>query len=300
MRKIVELFQNQKLNRKFTLLIIVFTIVPIGIFAGILFYVMEQNVIDENKNYMSYTMERNQDALISKIDSINMSTQFFLSDDALLEILNKVSIGEEITTEQWLSFKEYNVSSLERLVYNNPLLYGVRVYASNDEVQEMMPILYQQSRMQKQDWANITDFEGWSYNYNDNIFSSYSLNQNRKLIARITPIIDRKNGRIGMIEAAMTMEHMLPSLYESIKNEWSFFYSDEGNVYYGDNEQEQAKQLQEQIIAAIPQDDEITTMYQRISKQHLVISYMQVRETRRNVNLCKGYYTRSSRGLSYS
>ena len=49
MKKIVELFQNQKLNRKFTLLIVLFTIVPIGIFAGILFYVMEQNVIDENK-----------------------------------------------------------------------------------------------------------------------------------------------------------------------------------------------------------------------------------------------------------
>ena len=99
---------------------------------------MEQNVIDENKNYMSYTMERNQDALISKIDSINMSTQFFLSNHALLDILNKISTGQEIETAQWLSFKEYNVSSLERLVYNNPLLYGVRVYASSDTVQEMV------------------------------------------------------------------------------------------------------------------------------------------------------------------
>ena len=143
MRKILELFRDQKLNRKFTLLIVVFTIIPIGIFASILFYVMEQNVIDENINYMSYTMERNEDALISKIDSINMSTQFFLSDDALLEILNKTSMGELITTEQWLEFKAYHVSSLERLVYNNPLLYGVRVYAVSDEVQEMMPILYQ-------------------------------------------------------------------------------------------------------------------------------------------------------------
>ena len=278
MIKIVELFRNQKLNRKFTLLIVVFTIVPIGIFGSILFYIMEQNVIDENKNYMSYTMERNQDALISKIDSINMSTQFFLSDDALLDILNKISTGQEIETAQWLSFKEYNVSSLERLVYNNPLLYGVRVYASSDTVQEMMPILYQHSRMRKQDWADIPNFEGWSYNYHDNIFSAYTLNQNLKLIALITPIVDRKNGRIGTIEAAMTMENMLPSLYESIENEWSFFYSDKGNVYYGDNEQEQAKQLQSQIIDSIAQNDEIVTIYQKIEKQHLVISYMKVKE----------------------
>lgn len=49
--------------------------------AGILFYIMEQNVVDENRNYMQYTMERNQDAIATKIDSINMPTQFFLSDD---------------------------------------------------------------------------------------------------------------------------------------------------------------------------------------------------------------------------
>lgn len=278
MKKIIELFRNQKLNIKFTLLIVVFTIVPIGIFAGILFYVMEQNVIDENINYMSYTMERNEDALISKIDSINMSTQFFLSDDALLEILNKARTGEEITTEQWLDFKAYHVSSLERLVYNNPLLYGVRVYAASDEVQEMMPILYQHGRMLKQDWAKQEDCEGWSYNYNDNIFSTYSLNQDRKLIALITAIMDRTNGKIGVIEAAMTMEHMLPSLYETIENEWSFFYSDAGNVYYGDNMQEQDKMMHEQILTLLPQDDEIVTLYQKIENQHLVISYMKVRE----------------------
>ncbi|MFR8426746.1 MAG: hypothetical protein ACLVCH_03180 [Roseburia inulinivorans] len=42
---------------------------------------------------------------------------------------------------------------MERLVDNNPLLYGVRVYAVNDSVQEMMPILYNASRMKKQEWS---------------------------------------------------------------------------------------------------------------------------------------------------
>ena len=80
-------FGSLKLNIKFTLVIILFMVIPIGVLASVLFYNMEQNVIDENVNYMQYTMERNKDALSTKMDSINMSTQLFLSDSALLDIL---------------------------------------------------------------------------------------------------------------------------------------------------------------------------------------------------------------------
>lgn len=145
--KIRELFRNTKLNIKFTSIIILFMVIPIGVLAGVLFYVMEQNAVQENMDYMEYTMQRNEDGIKTKIDSINMSTQFFLSDDSLLQMLNASAIGGEISTADWLDFKNNEVSALERLVNNNPLLYGVRVYAVNDSVQEMMPILYNASRM---------------------------------------------------------------------------------------------------------------------------------------------------------
>ena len=95
------------------LVIMLFTIVPIGVFAGILFYIMEQNVVDENLNYMEYTMARNQDSIATSINSINMSTQFFLSDEKLLDVLNRAKQGETLTTEEWIAFKNENISSLE-------------------------------------------------------------------------------------------------------------------------------------------------------------------------------------------
>ena len=153
MKRVKEVFKNAKLNIKFTAIIILFTLIPIGIFAGILFYTMEQNVIDENLNYMEYTMKRSQDAIATKIDSINMPTQFFLSDEGLLNALRQGVKGQERTPQEWIDFKNGTVAPLERLVNNNPLLYGARVYADNDNVQEMMPILYKASRMQKQPWA---------------------------------------------------------------------------------------------------------------------------------------------------
>lgn len=273
-----EKFQNQKLNIKFTFVIIIFTIVPIGVFAGILFYIMEKNVVDENLNYMEYTMQRNQDSIETNINSINMSTQFFLSDEALLEVLNRTKEGDVLTTEEWLKFKDINVSALERLVNNNPVLYGVRVYAANDNVQEMMPILYQESRMQKQEWAADGDYLGWHYDFNDNIFSSYTMSQNRKMISLVTPIMDNENGQIGTIEAAMTMENMFPSLYEGIEHEWSCFVTVDGESHFGDEESTQNEALLKQIFAEFSGEDKIQVSYIKPEGRNLVVTYLPVKE----------------------
>ncbi len=278
MKKIKELFLNTKLNIKFTSIIILFMVIPIGIFAGVLFYIMEQNAVQENMDYMEYTMQRNQDSIATKIASINMSTQFFLSDDALLYVLNKAATGEDISTTEWLEFKNNEVSALERLVNNNPLLYGVRVYAVNDKVQEMMPILYNATRMKKQEWAEKEKYAGWNFDYTDNIFPAYTMNQNRKLISLITPILDSDNGKIGVIESAMTMENMFPSLYEGIENEWNFFYSDAGESYFGEEGQMESSALLNDILKECPAEDGTTTIYRKFDKKNLVISYMPVRE----------------------
>lgn len=278
MKKIAEFFRNLKLNSKFTFVIILFTIVPIGIMSSILFYIMEQNVVKENMNYMEYTMQRSQDSISTKIDSINMSTQFFLSEENLLDILNKTKTGEEISRDEWLEFKSYDVASLERLVNNNPLLYGVRVYAQTDKVQEMMPILYQQTRMKKQIWAADEDLSGWKFNYYDNIFSTYSLSQNRRILSLVTPIIDGVNGQIGTIEAAMTMENMFPSLYESIEDEWSFFHTADGENYFGDEDFEISETIMTEIISRMPASEEGCTESFEIDNQNLVVSYMPVKE----------------------
>ena len=251
---------------------------PIGVFAGILFYNMEQNVVDDNLNYMEYTMERNEDSIATGINSINMSTQFFLSDEKLLAVLNRAKEGETLTTEEWLTFKSEDVSSLERLVNNNPLLYGVRVYAAGDNVQEMMPILYQASRMEKQEWAGDEDYFGWHYNITDNIFSSYTMSQNRRIVSFVTPVIDSDNGQIGTIEAVMTMENMFPSLYEGIENEWSFFLTEDGERYFGDRTEEIAQESLDEIMAAYEDGEGIQTTYIRTARSNLVVTYLTIQE----------------------
>lgn len=270
-------FRNQRLNVKFTLIIILFTIIPIGIFAGILFYNMEQNVVDENCSYMQYKIERNEDSVAKNINSLNMSTQFFLSDTPLLDCLKKTNQGELFSAEEWYRFKNTDIASLERLVNNNPLLYGVRVYAENDQIQELMPILYSSSRMQRQEWSKEQNPYGWQFDVEDNIFDSYVMNQSHTIVSLITEITEGNEGRIGTIEAAMSMENMFPSLYEGIENEWGCFLRSDGSSYFGTSEPKE-KNLINEIMKNYKGKDEVQTCYLIIKDKKLVVSFLPIRE----------------------
>ena len=121
--KIQKKLGGLKLNVKFTIVIVLLVMVPISIFSGVLFYSIEDNTIRENTTYMQYTMERSRDNIRKNIDSVNMTTQFFLNDEPLLNVLSSTMGQERMTTEEMLEFYHSDISSLERLVNNNTLLY---------------------------------------------------------------------------------------------------------------------------------------------------------------------------------
>ena len=278
MKKLLQKINNLKLNTKFTLLITFCAMLPIGVFAGIYFWYMEETTVQEDISSTQYTMERNKDAFSSRVDSLNMTTQFFMTDELLISVLDKTAENKLVSTQEWLDLKNDDISHLERLVTNNPILYGVRVYAVNENVQEMMPILYKNSRMQKLEWAQKENYEGWNFDYDDNIFASYSLQQNKKIVSLVTTLKNRKGAVIGTIETATTMSDMFPSLYENIEGEWSCFVDNGGNIYFGDNVQENSRQLAQQILEEQQEESGINTYHVRLNRRELVISSMALRE----------------------
>lgn len=276
-KRVQAAWNGLKLNIKFTLVIIVLVVLPISILAGVLFYNMEKNAISENKNYMQYTMERNQDNILKNIDSINMTTQFFLNDAALVQMLAGAVRQERMETEELVAFYHTDIAALERLVNNNTLLYGVRVYTVNDSVQEMMPILYNHSRMKRMGWAYDADYTGWHYNYQDNLFDNRGT---VNIASLVTEIEDYEIGLIGVLETAAAMEDLLPALYEDIEDEWSCFVSDTGDIYFGDKEQEAAEAFVRLIMQEGFAESGIETDYKRQDGRHLVVSGLYVREMR--------------------
>ena len=142
MKRLKNRFQGLKLNIKFTLICTVFVLIPVVVLSTWVFTSMEENVINERVNNLSYKLSKGYDQAITSMDSVNMSTQFFLSDQALKEFLVAQTSGNPYDTKRSIEFYNEDIASLERMINNNSALYQIRVYVDSIDMQEMMPILY--------------------------------------------------------------------------------------------------------------------------------------------------------------
>ena len=274
-----ESIKSLKLNIKLTAIILIFVMVSIAILSGVMFYNMEQSTIDENISYLSSTMARRHGSIQNNVDSINMVTQFFLSDETMNNVLINAKEDGSLSTKEWISIYRNDVASLERLINTNPVLSGSRYYASSDNVQEMMPVMFSSSRLMRQEWVAMASTGGWVFNYKDNLFAS---SDNTPMLALITPITDRKYGMLGVVEANMKMKTMFPSLYENIPGETTCFVTSDGEVIFGSYTDEDvatiALDMAEKMSEIAKNGDipEISTYYSKQEKS--VISGMYIKE----------------------
>lgn len=246
--RVRETLQGMKLNEKFTLIIVALVLIPVVIFTILLFHSMEKNAISEALISMEYTLERSHDEIRKSVENINMSTQFFLSDKELMDYLRKIKQGKEISYEEMMNFYNDNISSLERVVNNNPNLYQIRVYVDDNEMEEMMPILYRYERMQRLAWGMDGELTGWKLDYTDTLFDSYTMYQDKRLLARITEITDYDGSPLGLLEVSMPMETMFPYLYEEDGETSACFVMDENHIYCQESEREALEKYVRQFV----------------------------------------------------
>ena len=273
----MKLFRNAKLNTKFTLLIILLVALPIGIMGGIIFYNMEENVVKENVNYTVYNVIRSREDMETKLTSVNMVTQYFLSDASLREVLRDAADHKQLSTQELREIYMEDISDLERLV-NNPVLYGVRVYSSSDDLQEMVPILYRHERSLHQPWSNLEAEEGWHLNYEDRIFTSNkSVKPTGRIASRVTAIADHEKGTIATIEACISMRDLFPSLYENLENESACFLTKSGTLISETTMEEELKSQIEEKFGSLEKSEEVHTFYQK-GKTNLILSGIYIDE----------------------
>jgi two-component system sensor histidine kinase YesM len=274
----MKLFRNAKLNTKFTLLIILLVALPIGIMGGIIFYNMEENVVKENVNYTVYNVIRSREDMETKLTSVNMVTQYFLSDASLREVLRDAADHKQLSTQELREIYMEDISDLERLVNNNPVLYGVRVYSSSDDLQEMVPILYRHERSLHQPWSNLETEEGWHLNYEDRIFTSNkSVKPTGRIASRVTAIADHEKGTIATIEACISMRDLFPSLYENLENESACFLTKSGTLISETTMEEELKSQIEERFGSLEKSEEVHTFYQK-GKTNLILSGIYIDE----------------------
>ncbi len=268
-----------KLNVKFTLLITGILLVPISVFSIYIFHNMENNSISEKENSVRYFLNQSYERILKNVDSINISTQFFLSDQKLKDYLVAQKREVAYTAQELMEFTNADVVALERMVNNNPYLYQIRVYADNPKMQEIMPILYRMERMERLEWAQDENAAGWKFDYTDQLFESFRMYQNQKIMALVTPIEDYLWGEIGMLEVAMRMDTMFPMLYEEEEGEWNFFIDGSGKAYHKEDVEEKVEKYLVNMLDGMDMDEQGQMIReQQLHGEFCVIGSLYVKE----------------------
>lgn len=269
-------FNGLRLNVKFMLLIILFIEVTIGIFSGILFYYMERDTIREKMNELEYEMDRQHEQIRKNVDSINMSTQFLLNDQEFLQFLVDIRQGKIFSREELNEFYHEKIATVERAVNSNPYLYQIRVYVEEEDLQEMMPVLYKRDRMKRLEWADDQKLAGWKFDYADNIFDSYALTQSNRIMSLVTLIEDYEYGELAVLEAAVSMETMFEELYDEDRNMAGCFLDEAGRIHYGAGDEENTSM--QIVLDSIGDRDENSVYHETIGGKEIAAGCFEIKE----------------------
>lgn len=273
-------FSELKLNIKFTIISLGFVAVPIVVFSTWLLIITKGNLLKEKEASLAYKMDKAGTVCIDGVESLNMAIQLFMNDHNLTDFLEDIKNGKEYSTEELLQFYSRDISSLERMVNNNASLYQVRVYADDENLYEMMPILYRKSRMENFEFLPHEEEYGWHYGYQDLLFTSYK-NGNRAnlLIGYKTPIETSLDGELGVIEASMYMNKMFPLVYDSTQQEWTCFVDEYGKMHFEEIfDSEKNHEIIETYLQNSQSVEEQGTQLLKVEHSWKLIGYRTIKE----------------------
>ncbi len=227
---------STKLDKKITLFIILVLAIFIAIFSTIIFKLLQKNIIDDKIKNIKLDMAAAQSVIQKNVEMCNMSTQVFLNDRRLKEfIINQVK-NEEITTEKIFEFYRTDIGYLEKVANSNPYLHYIRLYVNSEDSVEMMPILYNYSRLRRFEWAKDGEYEAgaWQFDYEDRLFLRPTTTHTQHIVSLVSKIHDFNYGEIATIEVATKMELLFPSIYSSSYEDWSCFIDKEEKYYFNE------------------------------------------------------------------
>lgn len=256
-------FASLKLSHKFSVLIISTIVLPLFILSILFFNNIRDSKIEEKMKSIEVNFAQNYSQIQTKVEVCLMSTQVVINSENFWDKVVAFA-SNNVEVKDMMEFYNIEIKGIEKLVNSNPYLYQIRVYVNADEVHEMMPVLYQDERMNRLSWASGGTYASktWQFDYSDTIFPA-SRKPTEHLAAYVTKM-NLDNNVNATIEVSTRMELLFPDLYTSTEEEWTYFVDREGFFYYNTNYYSRWLKDINQIYHGIPKDLETNYTYQDV------------------------------------
>ena len=262
-------FRRAKLSQQLSIINCLFVLIP----TLLLWYSMMSSTQRTAIRTREQEAGLRRTQLVTEVERVaelcNLSTQVFLNTPALMNHLTALKRREDIDSLKLLEFYREDIASLEKIIISNPELYQIRVYSSEKDIYEMLPILYSAGRLDRMPWAQEEIASGtWYLDYTEQFFADSPPTEH--VMSLLTDISVPTVGSVGVLEVSVRMDEVMPELYEENGYGFSLLLSDEGELLAG------VCPVPVDTLADIPYTEEIR-MYKVGGRRVLIAqSYLQI------------------------
>jgi two-component system sensor histidine kinase YesM len=220
--------------------IVILLIPSIGV-SNYLFNQIRDSYINDTFKQSQYLLEMEKVNVLNQIEAMERAAQLTLSKS---EILDYVSKDEELPVEELLDLYRGALTDMINIQINNPNIAHLRLFANNDHISEIWPIIFHERRIQKEPWfAKLDQLDGkemWIFKEQDlDILHRYVTDVNAQMPkVSLLRLVHAGGKRIGIIQVEMLLKQFSPKAFANIKDDGSQMMLADGNgtIFMDDNQ----------------------------------------------------------------
>ena len=260
-------FNGYKLNRKFTIVILLVLSVCLSFFMVNSFNTTQEMMLQQSVQEARRWLEEDEISIEKMIELCYMSSQIFLEDREMQDFLGDLKEGDSMSSAQYYDFFKTHINFLEGMVNSNIYLYQIRIYAYSNEFPEMDPVLYHMDRMDAIPWADNFQSGTWQIDYPDYLKSN---NDDQHLMSLVSRMTDKRGEDVGIVETVISMDDMFPRIYSDMSHGWSCFVKEDGTILSSGNDS-LWEEYREDIVEKVMDSDENGYLLTKIGGKDVIL-----------------------------
>lgn len=220
-------WSHLRLVNKFSLVVFAFVFIPVGALSLYISINARNTLIESKRLEVENQSKTRQNQVERTANLVNLSTQVVMNSSRLIEHLEYLDKDQAISLDDILNFQEREIKLFEKIVISNPYLSQLRIFSTNDNITEIMPILYASGRSKYNFGTNYQS--EWFFNIEDQIY------QFTRPVDHVMSLVSSINNpwgkQIGLAEISVRMDELFPTLFTQSSTTIDYFIDQYGVVH---------------------------------------------------------------------
>lgn len=220
---------------------IIILLIPSIVVSNYLFGQIRDSYTNDTIKQGQYLLEMEKVSILNQIEAMELAAQLTISES---EILEYISTREEPPIEELLDLNRGPLTDMINIQTNNPNIAHLRLFANNEHISEIWPIIFHERRIQSEPWfAKLDQLDGkelWMFKDKDpDILRRYVTDVNDQMPkVSLVRVIHAGSKHIGVIQVEMLLKQFSPKAFANIKDEGSqmMLADSSGAIYLDDNQ----------------------------------------------------------------